>query len=352
MLRSSAARRTLAPVLTAATAVAALVGGGPVATAAPATATAVPAGTPVAAGGVTVPTDSVLVVSVDGLNPDALRTLGPDGAPVLHRLVAEGTSTMNARTSVKRTETLPNHAGMLTGRNIDRRWGGHGVEHNDDRPGTVHDFAGRPVSSVYRELGRTGEGGALFASKAKFRLFQRSWPDAVDRFLVRSSNTRVVRAARRDLLAQRRPFRLVHLSAPDVVGHHHGFMGSAYLEAVRRTDRRIGRLVSAVAQHASLDGTTVVITADHGGKGRRGHAQAGRLANYRIPFVAWGAGVRPGTDLYALNPDRADPGTERAGWHGPQPVRNTEVANLVLDLLGLPAVRGSRADAAQDLDLR
>lgn len=340
MRRTSAARAALASVLAAVTASAALAGSGPA------------TGSTPDAGRAAVPTASVLVVSIDGLNPAALHRLGPEGTPVLHRLVAEGASTMNARTSVKRTETLPNHAGMLTGRNIDRRRRGHGIEHNTDRPGTVHDYAGHPVSSVYRELGRTGQGGALFASKTKFRLFRRSWPAAIDRFLVRASNTRVVRAARRDLLEHRRPFRFVHLSAPDVAGHHHGFMGSAYLDAVRRTDRRIGRLVGLLTRDPALTGTTLVVTADHGGEGRSGHARADLLANYRIPFIAWGAGVTPGTDLYALNTDRTDPGTERVGWRGPQPVRNAEVANLALDLLGLPAVRGSRADAAQDLDLR
>ena len=65
----------------------------------------------------------------------------------------------------------------------------------------------------------------------------------------------------------------------------------------------------------------------------------------------WGNGVGPGTDLYDLNPDYADPGRDRMSYDGVQPVRNGMVANLVLDLLGLPAVPGSEHDAAQDLDV-
>jgi hypothetical protein len=300
----------------------------------------------------TVPTDTVLAVSIDGLNPDALAQLGREGAPNLHRLVAEGASTMNARTEVRSTDTLPNHTGMLTGRNVDRRWGGHGVEHNEERGGTVHSWAGHHVSSVFEVLGWHGRGGALFAAKDKFRLFPRSWPGPIDRFVFRRDNIRLVTAAKGDLLEQRRAFRFLHLSAPDVAGHRHGFMSARYLETVRRVDRQLGRLVGTIARTPRLAGTTLVVTADHGGRGRHGHSQAGRPANYRVPFIAWGAGVAPGTDLYDLNPDRRDPGYDRVGWQGVQPVRNAELANLALDLLGLPRVPGARADRGQDLDLR
>ncbi len=295
---------------------------------------------------------SVVAISLDGLNPDAVRQLGPRGAPTLHRLMREGASTLNARTSVKRTETLPNHTGMVTGRNIDRRWRGHGVEHNTAQPGTVHSYAGHHVSSVYQEVGRRGGNGGLFVSKDKLALFKRSWPVAIKRFVLRSNNRKLVGAVRGDLFRHHRAFRLVHLSAPDVVGHRHGFMSQRYLDAVRRTDARLGRLVNTVAGSRWLRRKTVIlVTADHGGRGRDGHAQAGRLANYRIPFLVWGRGVAAGADLYALNPDYANPGRSRPGWGaGRQPVRNTDVANLALDLLGLPAVRGSRSDRAQDLD--
>jgi hypothetical protein len=67
----------------------------------------------------------------------------------------------------------------------------------------------------------------------------------------------------------------------------------------------------------------------------------------------WGAGVANGAGLYRLNPDYADPGRRRTRYGAArQPVRNGDVANLTTDLLGLPAVRGSEHDSAQDLDVR
>lgn len=55
-----------------------------------------------------------MAVSIDGLVPAAMTELGTAGAPVLWRLVAEGARTRDARTSLERTVTLPNHTGRLT----------------------------------------------------------------------------------------------------------------------------------------------------------------------------------------------------------------------------------------------
>ena len=84
---------------------------------------------------------SVLAISIDGLNPAALERLGVRGTPSLHELAAAGASTLNARTERELTITLPNHTGMVTGRRIDSRLGGHGVTWNDDRPDPGHGAA-------------------------------------------------------------------------------------------------------------------------------------------------------------------------------------------------------------------
>ena len=69
----------------------------------------------------------VLAISVDGLNPEAIRTLGPSKAPNFYRLMTEGAYTLDARSEYEITRTLPNHTGMVTGRPIvhlhRRAWG-------------------------------------------------------------------------------------------------------------------------------------------------------------------------------------------------------------------------------------
>ena len=231
----------------------------------------------------------VLAISVDGLNPAALRRLGTARTPVLHRLVAEGAATLNARSSRELTITLPNHTTMVTGRRIDRATGGHGVTWNDDlRSRTVHSAAGRQISSVFNVVARGGGESAVLAGKTKFGLFQRSWPAAVDRSTIDADALVLVKAARAELLHGDRELVFLHLALPDVAGHANGFMSPSYLDAVARTDRLLGRLVRTVDAHPELaEDLTVVLTADHGGKGAN-HSDHLRPANYRIPFIVWG----------------------------------------------------------------
>ncbi len=297
--------------------------------------------------------DTVVAISVDALNPKALGKLGRSGAPHLHALLDQGAGTLNARTEHELTLTLPNHTGMVTGRRIQAGTGGHGVTWNDDRrrPSTVQAAAGESVESVFTVVDDADLSAGFFASKTKFSLWDRSWPLATDAQTIIEDNQKLVRAFKRDLGGATRAFRLLHLSEPDVVGHAKGFMGPAYLRAVRRADRRVGSVIDVLRTDPRYAGhTTVILTADHGGRGK-GHYDATSIHDYRVPFVVWGSGVDPGTDLYDLNPDYADPGRDRMSYDGVQPVRNGMVANLALDLLGLPAVPGSEHDAAQDLDV-
>lgn len=299
----------------------------------------------------TAPATHVLVVSIDGLNPS---TITATRTPTITRLLREGAGTRNARTEVEQTETLPNHTGMVTSRRIRASAGGHGVTWNDERPRprTVSAAAGHRVESVFSVLEAHDRSAAVFVSKQKLTIWSRSWPAGVDRTVVQEDNHRLTGAFIADVLHQRRPLTFLHLSGPDVAGHAYGYLTPRYLRAVHAADAEVGRILAALDDHPALAATTtVILTADHGGKGLS-HKDATKLVNFRVPFVAWGAGVRHG-DLYALNPDYADPGTARVGYSAPrQPVRNGDVANLALMLLGIGAVPGSDLDAGQDLDVR
>ena len=288
----------------------------------------------------------VLAVSVDGLNTKAITQLRKQGTPTLHRLLAEGAGTLNARTEFEQTVTLPNHASMVTGRRIDAGKGGHGVTWDDDRPGsTVQQAAGHAVASIFSKVHASDGSTALYSTKAKFGLYQRSWPRGIDSFAVRQNQKRLVGLARADLLDGAPTFTFLHVSLPDRSGHADGGMSSSYLEAVRRTDAQLGRIVRTVAG----SDLTVVLTSDHGfATGAKDHSARTELENYRIPFLVWGAGVHHG-DLYEMNPRRTDPGAGRPSYVGKQPVRNGDLANLAATVLGLEAVPGSSLDADESL---
>ena len=292
----------------------------------------------------------MIAISVDALNVKALSVLGPKRTPNFHRLLRQGAVTLNARTEFERTITLPNHTGMITGRRVARGSGGHGVTFNTDTGRSVHQAAGNRVASVFQVVHASGGRTALFASKTKFAMFKRSWPQAIDRFSVDLDNARLIRRVRTDLVERRRAFTFLHLSLPDDVGHARGFMSPAYLKAVRRTDRRLGELLTTITSHAHLrQHLTLVLTADHGGSGSHGHSQVNKLANYRVPFIIWGAGVTRG-DLYAANPTFANPSKSRPRYRARrQPIRNGDLANVSTSLLGLRPVPGSEHNRDQSL---
>ena len=309
--------------------------------------------------------DRVIAISIDGLNPGAIQELGKSRTPAFHRLMREGAYTLNARTVREQTATLPNHTAMLTGRRVDDKHGGHGYSDNVDNGSTVHRAAGHYVASVFDVVHDNGDSTALYASKTKFKLYERTWnthggPDRVgrndgrakiDRLTIDGDNTRLVANLTAELRRSPREFTFVHLSLPDRVGHSRGFMGKQYLDAVEHTDRLLGRILDTVAARPTLRRhALVILTADHGGRGAS-HYGASRLQNYRIPFMAWGPGVAAGGDLYDLNPDYRNPGARRSSYRGKQPIRNADLANLAADALDLPRVPGSEFDSSRTLNV-
>jgi len=314
--------------------------------------------------------EQVVLVSMDGLNPQALVALGPTGAPNLHQMIDEGASTMNARTVVEKTETLPNHTSMVTS-----RWvalpGGTGVTFNTDNLSTVHASAGEYVPSVFDVVHDAGGSTALYATKSKFQFIDRSWngangapdvtgpddgTDKIDQFRRGDSSTMTTRLIEDLQTTWPTTFSMLHLRDPDSAGHTFDFMSPEYLAAVQAADTQLGRLLDAIDADTYLSQSTVVVlTADHGGVPMtQAHGDPTQKDNYTIPFLVWGFEVAAGADLYALNlDDRNDPLVTRPPYDDlvPQPVRNAEAGNLATDLLGLPAVPTSRIGAGQDLDV-
>lgn len=295
----------------------------------------------------------VVAISIDGLNPDAIATLGRSGVPNLSRLMHEGAATLNARTAYERTITLPNHTGMMTGRRIDGA-GGTSVTFNNDNGSTLAEVHGSYVPGMFDIAHDRGVKTALFAEKDKFAFLLRSWDDThgagdvtgaddgrgkLDLDAIEPASTLAGKVTKS---VTQQDARLVfwHIAAPDAAGHATGWLSPVYLAAVRGADDQVGQLLEALDADPELEArTTILLTADHGGvKGARSHSDVTALADYRIPFIAWGRDVAPGSDLYDLNDDLVDPGTARPGYSGVQPVRNADIADTALALLGLPAV--------------
>ena len=300
----------------------------------------------------------VIHVSVDGLRPDAVERLGA-ALPAFVRLRTEGVWTHNARTDPDYSITLPNHAAQLTGRPVVGPSGHGWTENVDPATGvTLHSNKGAYVASVFDGVHDAGRATAAYVSKSKFSLFHVSYDathgapdttgaddgrDKIDRFVYQADTQSLVAELVADLGDDPAAYTFVHLRDPDAAGHVWTWnvrSGSRYMRAVRRSDARIGEILDAVESDARLVGrTAVIVTADHGGSAR--HHRADRPLHYTVPFYVWGPGIDR-ADLYALNPEREDPGGARPGFAAErQPVRNGDAANLALALLGLDPVPGS-----------
>lgn len=322
------------------------------------------------------PFDHVVVLSIDGLRPDAVSDAVRRGCPGFSALL-KGPNTLNARTDPDITVTLPNHVGMVTGRLMKgpqgHNWLPNAMPETIAEGGTLHAAHGAYVPSMWDVAHDHGLMTALIASKGKFILFDNSYreeqgrPDATGAddgtrkidlvgFALRGEGVaRKAMAFLDDAAAQgRRSLSFIHFTDTDVTGHVRTWdmtPGSSYLACVDRMDALVDGLIRHIDANPALRGrTAIVMTADHGGGAPAGsHTVADSPLNFTIPFVVW-TGDGAAGDLYALSPMRARPAVhERMTATGGLPIRNADAGNCALWLLGLPSIPTSTVGAEQDL---
>ena len=294
----------------------------------------------------------VVHISVDGLRADAV-VHWLDKLPAYRRLRTQGAYTDNARTTPSRGNTLPNHTSQLTGRVVAGPQG-HGWATNSDPDTTVtiHSNKGAYVASVFDVTSAAGVKAALFTSKEKFAIYQRSYTDFIDTYVFESNTNDLTSQFVKLLQSGTYGYAFLHLRNPDTAGHRFGWRlwsWHPYGRAVRKTDRLIGQVLAAIDADPNLRGkTAVIVTADHGGHAMN-HGHEDRL-DYTIPFYVWGPGI-PAGELYDLAGDlRTDPGDlQIADSTSTQPIRNGDAANLALSLLNLNPVPGSTLNADRSL---
>ncbi|MEZ5299673.1 MAG: alkaline phosphatase family protein [Verrucomicrobiales bacterium] len=319
-----------------------------------------------------------MLISCDGTRPDAIAKLGPERAPNFARLMREGSYTLNARTDVVYTITLPNHTGMITGRGVVGDLSHNWISNTDPKIGqTLHRNKGAYIDSMFAVAHDHGLKTMLFSSKTKFSLYDLSYndrngaPDEVgedngkdklDTYVIDEETESLVDK----LIAAYKSedgapdLAMLHLRDPDTAGHATTWTldpESPYMAAVAKIDGLIGKVLDMISADEALRGNTyVIVTADHGGLDKtKGHGENDEWQNYRIGFFAWGGDVAKGADLYALNPQsRKDPGEGepeiRRGHPAADPQRRRgQPAALAPRAATIP---GSTVNADQDLNVR
>jgi len=221
-----------------------------------------------------------LLVSVDGLAP---RVLELSDAPTLSRLARQGARAREAR-SVVPSITLTAHTTLLSGLGPER----HGVLWNRYQP-----WSAVAVPTVFGTCAARGLRCGLFAGKPKFAHFAEGEP-GVERYRLGRDDGAVLGAAAAYTRERDPDLLVIHLAEVDLAGHAEGWGSPAQRDAVRRADRVLGEFLEAF-RAASSRPFTLLLTADHGGRGtRHGSDHADDVA---VPWILYGDGVAPGAAL-------------------------------------------------------
>jgi hypothetical protein len=244
--------------------------------------------------------EHVVIISIDGLRPDAWEQAD---TPTLDALRLAGSFSPTA-TAVLPSVTLINHASMLGGMSPQK----HGIDFNtaDDTRGKIN---GPTLFSVAREAGFST---AMVVGKPK--LDHLNIPGSVDTYIYAGYTDLQVAAEAVSLIEAGLPDVLfIHLPDVDSAGHLAGWMSAGQLLAVNNTDSQISKVIAALEAGDYLPRTLLLITADHGGSdtSHGSDSPEDRL----VPWLAVGPGVPAGvtlssqittydtaaTALYALN---------------------------------------------------
>jgi hypothetical protein len=308
----------------------------------------------------------VVMVSVDGL---ASRFIQPmidqKQLPNFERMQKQGAFTHNARTDCFNTTTLPNHTSMITGLPVSRTAGfprdaHHGYRLNAMPPPrvTIHNAGNQYseyVPSVFDVAHDFGLRTCFFASKEKFAVYKTSYDGAhgrpdhigedngrakIDLMVIKGDSAELVSSFEKN--AERAPCHLtfVHLVDLDYTGHTRGWGSDAWTARLVHIDGLLGRILDAVESNPkTATKTGLIVTADHGGTGT-GHGDPSRNENFAVPFYVLAPSVPGGSDLYSLaSKARFDPGQGNPGYAAArQPIRNGDLGNLALEMMGLPPI--------------
>ncbi|HYC49472.1 MAG TPA: alkaline phosphatase family protein [Gemmatimonadaceae bacterium] len=256
-------------------------------------------------------TDHVIVISVDGLRPDAIARFE---AKTIQRMMNEGRYSLTAQT-IPNSNTLPSHTSMLTGVDAED----HGITWNSDKTGQ---FGYVKVPTVFGVAHDAGYTTAAFFSKPKFHHIGE--PTTLDHMRAPNGgpipwNSGKTLDLVREYLADNVPnLMFVHIADADFAGHNFGWMGWMYGMAVRQADAAVAQVIQMADKRFGRGAYTVVLTSDHGGHGRR-HGSTDPL-DTTIPWIVWGAGVHRGETLSG--------------------VRTMDTAATTLWMLGLTAPAG------------
>ncbi len=258
----------------------------------PATETLTPSITPPAATETLQPTITptpppksrrVLIVSFDGLRPDAIA---PANMKNVLSLMQSGAYTLGAQT-IYPSLTLPAHSSMLVGTCPAK----HIVRWNEYVPENGY-AVGTDIFDLAHAAGlRT----VMVVGKEKLR--QVTEPSSTDYFAFVDKTDKIddefaiVQLAIQQL-AIGFDLMFVHFPNGDLEGHDSGWMSIAQLRTYANDDESLGFILQSLEKRDMLKDTLIIVTSDHGGHDTTHGTDLPE--DMTIPWIVSGPGVIPG----------------------------------------------------------
>ncbi|HRJ54865.1 MAG TPA: alkaline phosphatase family protein [Anaerolineales bacterium] len=219
----------------------------------------------------------VLILSIDGLRPDAIP-LAP--MPNLTALMQTSAYSLTVQTTFP-SATLPAHVSMFSGQCPEK----HGVNWNDYLPENGY----AQVTDLFDIAHAAGLQTVMYVGKEKLQ--QITEPESVDVFQYINDRDLVIT----ETLIQNFPadfgLMFIHFPTADWMGHVYGWLSGEQLSVLFRADQALDNLLSELDARGIRNETLIIITSDHGGHGNI-HGSS-LYEDMTIPWIASGPGIRP-----------------------------------------------------------
>ena len=219
--------------------------------------------------------ERVLIISYDGMRPDAIEKAP---MPNLLKLMDTGAYAPTSAETIAYPATLPSHAAMLSGlctrENgifLNRYFKYMGYSKGVDIFDLAHSAGMRTVMIV-----------------GKDKLRQIAEPETTDVFEIRYDEKAIGNVAVEEI-AKDFGLMFVHFPNADKIGHKYGWMNYGYLRILTHGDEALGDILTALDENGLRETTLIIVTADHGGHGEDHIGTT--IQDYRIPWIINGLGI-------------------------------------------------------------
>lgn len=219
--------------------------------------------------------ERVIIISFDGLRPDAITE-----APMnnLIHWMRTGAYTLEART-ISPSLTLPAHASMISGLCASQ----HGITWNAE----LLDWGYSKGVDIFDLAHAAGLRTVMIVGKDKLR--QLVEPETTDVFEVHPADGDIFQAAK-DQLSFGFDLMFIHIPSADDRGHKYGWMTNSQLKALHESDVFLGDFFAELDQLGLTNTTLVIVNADHGGHDK--NHDGSELVDQLIPWAMVGPGVQ------------------------------------------------------------